>query len=95
MKCTLVILTVLIPFFAQAGGGGGLRPGMESGMVRPEIVYHLGESNGITYFAYGELENKQWNIQKANIPTIELNLDYKTKLALKASQENKNWVEIK
>ncbi|MBS1972661.1 MAG: hypothetical protein JSU04_20300 [Bdellovibrionales bacterium] len=95
MKFTLAILTVLVPFFVHAGGGGGLRPGMESGMVRPEIVYHLGESNGVTSFAFGQLDNNEWKIQNITLPTSEIELDYNTKQALQVSKKLKNWAEVK
>lgn len=94
MKFTLAILTVLAPFFVHAGGGGGLRPGMESGMVRPEIVYQVREADGMIEFAHGSLENHQWNIQNLKIPTVQLIEDRAVFSALKKSKVLNNWVEI-
>lgn len=46
MKFTLIILTVLAPFFAHAGGGGGLRPGMQTMMMSNAELSNFGGTGG-------------------------------------------------
>nr|BFD66195.1 hypothetical protein HAGR004_12170 [Bdellovibrio sp. HAGR004] len=113
MKFTLIILTVLAPFFAHAGGGGGLRPGMQpmmmsnpglfelggtggGGVVKsPEIVFHMGQKNGLVKFAYGHLEGNQWQVQKVQISELDLIPNANVVEALKQSQQDNNWAQIK
>lgn len=96
MKFTLIILTVLAPFFAHAGGGGGLRPGMQTMMMNsPEIVFHMGQKDGFVKFAYGHLEGNQWQIQRVQVPKNELTLAPEETSALEKSEITKDWVYIK
>ncbi|MBV2168813.1 MAG: hypothetical protein KUL82_08910 [Bdellovibrio sp.] len=96
MKFTLIILTVLAPFFAHAGGGGGLRPGMQNMMMKnPEYVYNLGELNGVVQFAYGQYQGTKWNVEKLSLPVSDLQLDPSALSALRSSKELKTWIEVK
>ncbi len=61
----------------------------------PEIVYHMGEQDGIVRFAYGSLVNNQWQVQK-----ISGRLDYLTKktdliTSLHESKNTHQWVQVK
>lgn len=96
MKFTLTILTVLAPFFAHAGGGGGLRPGMQTmSMQNPEYVFNLGETDGVVQFARGQYQGTKWNVEKLSLAASDLQLDPSALSALKSSKELKTWVEIK
>lgn len=96
MKFTLIILAVLAPFFAHGGGGGGLRPGMQTMMMqRPEYVFSLGENSGLVHFAYGQYDGTKWNVKKLSLTASDLQLDLSTLSALKASKELNTWIEIK
>lgn len=110
MKFTLIILTVLAPFFAHAGGGGGLRPGMQTMMMTtnlgnhaaavnfanqtPKIVFNVSELNGWTKFAYGQLVDRQWQIRHMEIPTTELITHTSLADALQNSSLVNDWVEV-
>lgn len=94
MKFTLAILTVLVPFFVHAGGGGGLRPGMESGMVRPEIVYSLGTQNGSEQFAYGTLSFGRWDVKTISLPQEVISQNQKMLNALEQSKNSSDWVRL-
>lgn len=75
MKFTLIILTVLAPFFAHAGGGGGLRPGMEAmTMQNPEYVFNLGENNGVVQFAMGNTKARNGMSKSFHWPSTNYNL---------------------
>jgi hypothetical protein len=96
MKYTLIILSILLPFFAQAGGGGGLRPGMEMMTANsPEIVFNLGDKDGIARFAHGQLINNQWHIQKMEIPKANLLNQQEVISALQESKTKGDWAQIR
>lgn len=96
MKFTLIILSVLVPFFAQAGGGGGLRPGMEMmAATNPEIVFNLGEHQDIVYYSRGRLVNNQWKIENIQMPSAGLEMESKIKSALETSKTLQDWIEVK
>ncbi len=95
MKNVIFILCTALPFICSAGGGGGLRPEAAFTSSKPEIVYHMGEQDGVVRFAYGSLVNNQWQIQK-----IYGRLDYLVKKAdlITSLEESKNtheWVQVK
>lgn len=95
MKFTLIILTVLAPFFAHAGGGGGLRPGMQTMMMKsPEVIYHLGDSTNTVQFAYGKFENNNWKIEKLSIDSDALNLNRELSEAILKSNLTNSWVPL-
>lgn len=61
----------------------------------PEIVYHLGQKDGLVKFAHGQLQGNRWQIQKIQVPLNELALTPEEVTALKASEVTKDWVYIK
>lgn len=97
MKFTLIILTVLAPFFAHAGGGGGLRPGMQTMMMQksPEFIFALGEKNGLVEFVRGQYHGQTWMVENVSLPVDELQLDPSTSYALDSSKILNSWIELK
>lgn len=69
-------------------GGGGV-------MKTPEIVFHMGQKDGLVKFAYGHLEGNQWQIQKVQIPVTDLTLAPEEISALEKSEITKDWAYIK
>ena len=47
MKYIMIILCTTLPFICSAGGGGELRPETTLTSSKPEIVYHMGEQDGL------------------------------------------------
>lgn len=96
MKFTLIILTVLTPFFAHAGGGGGLRPGMQRMMIvrNPEIVFSMGSNNDSVFFAHGKKIENSWEINKYRISIDALQKDEALLQALSSSEQNNSWTPI-
>lgn len=73
--------------FELGGAGGGLRPGSE-------IVFHMGQENGVVKFAYGHLEDNRWKVQKLALPIEDLVLDSPASTAIKKSKDAHQWVQI-
>lgn len=95
MKFNLIILTVLTPFFAHAGGGGGLRPGMQTMMMNsPEIVYMLGADPNSVTFAHGKFQGQKWQIQQLRLPIYQVIADQNLLKALDQSTQNKDWESL-
>lgn len=106
MKFALIILTVLAPLLGHAGGGGGLRPGMQTMMFNSdisnsktthslEIVYDMGNTNGVQKMIYGRLLENKWSFQNLQIPLNELNLTKEEINALETSRTTRNWAYIR
>lgn len=98
MRNIIVILILAsTPIIATAGvGGGGVgpRPEMLTGLT-PEIVFNLGDKDGLARFAHGQLINNQWQIQKMEIPKAELLNQQDVVKALLESLRDNQWAEIK
>lgn len=108
---TIVILFSNFALAGGGTSGGGWRPGTmmmtnpglsEFGgtggggvMKSPEIVFHMGHKNGFVKFAYGQLDDNQWQIQKIQIPEFDLVQNPNIAEALKQSQQENNWTLIK
>lgn len=92
MKFTLIILTVLAPFFAHSGGGGGLRPGMQTMMMRsPEIVFTLGSDSNSVTFAHGKIQDNKWQVQQLRLPIGRVLADQHLLRALDQSTRSQDW----
>ena len=91
-----LITTTLISITSFAGNGSGTMQSLSMNMqAKPEIVYHMGEQDGVVRFAYGALVGNQWQIQK-----ISGRLDYLIKKAdlitsLQKSKDTHQWVQVK
>lgn len=96
MRNTITTLFVLLmSSFAFAGGtgsGGGVGPEMNFAIGSKEIVFHMGEKNGQVDFAYGQMLEGNWKVEKHKIPRLELDKDVIE--ALKASKINGQWKPI-
>lgn len=73
--------------FGGTGGGGVMKS--------PEIVFHMGQKDGLVKFAYGHLEGNQWQVQKVQISELDLIPNANVVEALKQSQQDNNWAQIK
>ncbi|MFM6930100.1 MAG: hypothetical protein ACKOX6_16640 [Bdellovibrio sp.] len=107
----LITLASSLAFASGGGGGGGWRPGTMmmtnpglsefggtagGGVIKsPEIVFHMGQKNGLVKFAYGQLSGNQWQIQKIQIPEFDLVQNPNIAEALMQSQQENNWTLIK
>lgn len=107
---SIFITLVSFTSFAGGGGGGGvmakvmavkagiddtglMNPGMT--LKTPEIIYNIDQKNGLVKFAYGQLVDKKWQIQKIEMPESELAVDAAVMKALQDSKSSKSWAEIK
>jgi len=96
-KLAIALICSLLQSIALAGvGGGGVGPRPEIGKIdfKPEIVFNMGQENGLVKFAYGELVGNQWQIKKIEMPKAELTLNPSAASALEKSKALQQWVEI-
>ncbi len=105
---SLVTILFSVNAFASTNGGGvltknfSMRPNVDllggtggGGVMKsPEIIFHMGQKDGLVKFAYGHLEGNQWQIQKVQIPALDLKLDETVVEALKQSQQSNDWAQI-
>lgn len=80
--------------FAGGSGGGGVLMNRIAGDA-PEIVYHMGQQDGLVQFAYGQLVDNQWKIQKIEMNAADLKVDTAVMNALRDSKSLNSWVKIK
>lgn len=94
MKLAIIFTTFIFPLFSLAGGGGGLRPSAARIIGDTEIVFSLGERDGVLKFAHGKLVDRQWQVQKIQVPT-EFMADHDSLAkALETSKDLNQWVQI-
>jgi len=89
---TVNLLFTLSSFAGGSGGGGVL---MSASVRNPEIIFNMGQENGLMKFAYGQLQGNQWQIQKIQIPVNELTLAPEELSALEGSKITKDWAFVK
>ncbi|MFP5519674.1 MAG: hypothetical protein ACLGGX_07200 [Bdellovibrionia bacterium] len=107
---SIAITLVSFSSFAGGGGGGGVMAKvmavkaniddtvlMPSGlnMKTPEIIFNMGQKDGLVKFAYGQLVDKKWQVQKIEMPEADLMVDASVMKALQDSKDLKSWAEIK
>jgi len=95
MKAIILIITVFLSQLSLAGTGGGGVMMRTFSMQNPQIVYHMGQQDGLVRFAYGQLIDQKWQIQKIQIPEAELMTNLTVVNALQDSKALESWVEIK
>ncbi len=96
MKTLILFVTLIVSQFSFAGtGGGGVMMMSSIKDSASEIVYHMGEQDGVVRFAYGQLVQGQWQVQNAQVSTEELASSPEYSNALKQSQILKNWTAVK
>lgn len=105
------ILTVLCSLaFAGGSGGGGVMMSTgkviqfenngQGNMkqiigLKSEIIFKMGKQNGLVKFAYGQLVDNQWQIQKIEIAEAELIANASVFKALQDSETLNDWAELK
>jgi len=93
MKKLIITVSILLSQWSFAGtGGGGVM--MISPEKMPQIVYHMGEQDGVVSFAYGKLVNGNWNVQKVEMPEADLLKYNSVTEALEASKIISEWVQV-
>ena len=95
MKAIILIITVFLSQLSLAGTGGGGVMMRTYSLNNPQIVYHMGQQDGLVRFAYGQLVDKKWQIQKVQIPEADLMANLTVVNALQDSKALDSWVEIK
>ena len=94
MKAIILITTIFLSQLSLAGTGGGVMMRTMSAK-QPQIVYNMGQQNGIVRFAYGQLVDKNWQIQNYEMPESELMADLTVVKALQDSKTLNTWTELK
>jgi hypothetical protein len=93
---TSMLSLTLLASQAFAGGSGGGAVLMDGKlMASPEIVYFMGQNNGMVSFKYGQLNGKSWTIKDVELSAGELVADQAALRALEFSNLSKQWAEIK
>lgn len=107
---SIALTLVSVSSFAGGGGGGGVMAKVmavkanidDTGLMptglnvkSPEIIFNMGQKNGLVKFAYGQLVDKKWQVQKIEMPEADLMVDASVMKALQDSKDLKSWAEIK
>lgn len=95
MKAIILITTVFLSQLSLAGTGGGGVMMRTMSSKQPQIVYNIGQQNGVVRFAYGQLVDKNWQIQNIEMPESELVADLTVVKALQESKTLNAWTELK
>lgn len=95
MKAIILIITLFLSQLSQAGTGGGGVMMRTFALNNPQIVYHMGQQDGLVRFAYGQLVDKKWQIQKVQMPEAELLNNVSVINALETSKNLNDWVNLK
>lgn len=100
LTTTLVSLISAVSFAGGTGGGGVLkgnlaaRIGNGSGNIQREAIFHIGQQDGIIKFAYGQLIDNDWKIEKVELPMEVLEIDEAMMDSLNKSRLLKAWAPI-
>lgn len=80
-----------------SGGGGAVLSSTNGGgpIATKEIIFNMGQKDGFVKFAYGQLIENKWQIEKLELPTQEILKDEEVFQALKMSEAVQNWAPIK
>lgn len=96
MKAIILITTIFLSQLSLAGtGGGGVMMKTMMSTKQPQIVYNMGQQNGLVRFAYGQLVSQKWEIQNFEMPESELMTDLTIVKALQDSKSLNDWAELK
>lgn len=60
-----------------------------------EIIFNMGQEDGSIKFAYGQLLNRSWRIQKLEMTEAEIAIDPALMRALQDSKSLNSWTEIR
>ena len=74
--------------FTNHGTGGG-------GVLRPQIIFNLGQQNGLVRYAHGQLVQGQWKVQEMALPVEVVVENSEFVNAMTESLVKNEWVELK
>lgn len=95
MKAIILITAIFLSQLSLAGtGGGGVMMKIQSSN-QPQIIYHIGQQDGLVRFAHGQLVNNEWQIEKVEMPEAELMANLTVVKALQDSKSLNAWTELK
>lgn len=79
-----------------SGGGGAVLDSTNGGgpIATKEIIFNMGQKDGFIKFAYGQLIENKWQIEKLEMPETDLMADASVMKALQDSKDLKSWVNI-
>lgn len=60
-----------------------------------EIIYNIGKQDGVVKFAYGQLIDQKWQVQKIEMSETNLMNDVTVIKALEDSKSVNDWVDLK
>lgn len=79
----------------SGGGGAVLNSTNDGGPIgTKEIIFNMGQKDGLVKFAYGQLVDRKWQVQKIEMPETELEIDPAVINALRNSKLKNSWSEI-
>ncbi len=94
MKAIILIITVFLSQLSLAGTGGGGVMMRTFSLNNPQIVYHMGQQDGLVRFAYGQLVDQKWQIQNIEMQEADLIKEVSVVKALENSKTTNDWVTI-
>lgn len=95
MKAIILITSIFLSQLSLAGTGGGGVMMRTLSTKQPQIIYHMGQQDGLVRFAYGQLVDQKWQIQKVEMPEAELVANLTVVKALQDSKALNSWTELK
>jgi len=95
MKILAIISLLFISLNSFAGGvgGGGVLANSMS-QKNPEIIFHMGQTEDTVKFAYAQLVNNDWQIQRMELPKAQLEQEKTLMKALIDSQQSQYWTRV-
>lgn len=95
MKAIILITTIFLSQLSLAGTGGGGVMMKTLSTKQPQIIYNIGKQDGVVKFAYGQLVDQKWQVQKIEMSEADLINDISLIKALENSKSVNDWAEIK
>lgn len=94
MKTLILFFSMIVSqiTFAGTGGGGVMMAALSQDS---EIVYHIGEQDGVVKFAHGQLVQGQWEVQEMSLQVDALVEKAELINAITESQLKNDWVQLK
>jgi|GEM_PF-2225900 len=79
-----------------SGGGGAVLNSTNGGgpIATKEVIFNMGQKDGFVKFAYGQLIENKWQIEKLELPTQEILKDEEVVKALELSKAVQNWAPL-
>lgn len=100
---TCLILLISNSVFASGGSVGTMKTAQEQlrngqgnmKIGQSNIIYNMGQKDGLVRYAHGQLVKGQWEVQEINLPVQAVIENSEFVKALSESQLKNDWVEIK